>query len=806
MATCRPSNLFRVTVGRFWFVHFLATRSQPFSTIKTASSSDSTRVSFNAGDSDLHGSNTMTGADLPYEDSSSGGLCSQCKDIMSNFGSRGNKGVPARSWRTLQLYCNLGGGYEEFPMINPRDWPARDVWAVSTRTPGHCSLCLFFSACATRMGISPEAILSGEKSLIARLVPYRFTIGLPSYPTPSSSPFSGTWASVTETRVLQLIKEGCNGKPRSKSADYHYYASWPAVHLLLPAQAPSGEGPISDSVDYSTVSEWLTYCQSTHQSCNPTRSSPLSTIIPGFQLIDCEDGSIIPAENMTTSTYVTLSYVWGSGPVNHETMGSSAGPPRLPSSSSLPKVISDAMEVARTLGYRYLWVDRYCIPQENSHVKHLQIQSMGRIYSLSDLTIIAAAGEDAQHGLPGVSSTSSKVPQLWTNITHADLQLSLTYFSPPTFDIQHSVWTSRGWTFQEALLSRRRLVFTDRNVFFQCRQFETVGPEPYPDLSRPGCFAMPDPVFPPIGTYAEVGKIWELVSEFSKRTLSYDEDTLNAMQGIFGVWRQEHGMSFLYGLPVSKHDELKTIHSELPQESFSLRQYDIRNNPLLRAIFWEDNWDTGLPHWASPSANPRRISFPSWTWAGWKRSTYQPSIRACGASSSSVLLTPDFDPVEVSFTFHDKTLNWISHKEEILRRSAASQFPSHLVIKAEVFDVIVIYDRHLSRHDSLSWNYMSPPFLNAILGYSMGLHPPKIPPGLFENIEGSSHHLLGIPLYTGLESCRHSVHILLLRYVAEDEKGSIFERVNCFSLWRESFMPEFWPPVFELRRREVRIR
>lgn len=427
---------------------------------------------------------TMTDARVACQSSygkdltlSSAGLCSRCNDIMKNVGNRGNKGVPARSWRTLQLYSDLNATDEAFPIINLTDWPARDVWIVSSKMPGTCSLCLFFPDCATEMGVTPQAILSNEKSLFARLVPYKFMTGLPTSLLSSSAE---TWTSVTDTRVLEPMKQNGEWKTRVRSADYGR-PLWPATSLVLPAQACSGDGHMLDTVNYGIISEWLAYCQSTHhKSCTAARSLPLTTTIPGLQLIDCYNGRIIPAEGMSTSAYVTLSYVWGGGPVDLDMVESSRGLPVLPNSSRLPKVISDAMEVVRRLGYRYLWVDRYCIPQGNSQVKHLQIQSMGKIYSLSKFTIIAAAGENADHGLPGVSPSPLSVPQIKTTITHGNLRQDFVYFKPPTSVNEHSVWASRGWTFQEALLSRRRLVFTDRNVFFQCQLFETVGLETYP--------------------------------------------------------------------------------------------------------------------------------------------------------------------------------------------------------------------------------------------------------------------------------------------------------------------------------------
>ncbi|KAH7109764.1 hypothetical protein EDB81DRAFT_672570, partial [Dactylonectria macrodidyma] len=73
----------------------------------------------------------------------------------------------------------------------------------------------------------------------------------------------------------------------------------------------------------------------------------------------------------------------------------------------IPGVILDAIEVAKSLGYNYIWIDRYCINQGDSeHVKD-QIYKMDRIYRRADLTIIAAT---RQNGLPGVGTTS-RTPQ-----------------------------------------------------------------------------------------------------------------------------------------------------------------------------------------------------------------------------------------------------------------------------------------------------------------------------------------------------------------------------------------------------------
>lgn len=738
-----------------------------------------------------------------------GGICPQCIGIMNGIGNGGNKAVQVGSWRTLQLYYNVTstGGDEEVTQISPAGWPTRDVWNVTAELSEDCPLCMFFADCASAMGITRQALLSKEKVLFARLILYSFETGLP---IPRS-----LGNLVTETRVLELMIDDGGRRLRSSSADYG--PLWPSTHLVLLAQAPGGKDQMSDTVDYEIISEWLSYCQGqpTHDSCTTHRSIPLSKIIPGLHLIDCDDGRIIRAEDMETSTYVTLSYVWGSGPIDPEIMESPAAAPLLPDSNRLPKVISDAMEVVRRLGYKYLWVDRYCIPQGNSQIKHLQIQSMGKIYSLSDLTIIAAAGENAEHGLPGVSSPPH-VPQLWMTITRGDLRQSLLYFNTPNSAIGESVWASRGWTYQEALLSRRRLVFTDRNVFFQCQSVETVGKAPHRVPGRPIRFSMPDPVFPPLvkvhGDYSWPGDIWKRISDFVKRTLSYEEDTLDAMQGIFGVWREGHDMWFLYGLPLLQEDHFEMDMQPFGMYIFPPWRYVTHCNALLHGLLWKDTWvkvSLGASHLPD---HPRRALFPSWTWAGWRSAKLQLCVWSSGELDSQVFSTPNFEPLRIAFYFDDKTLDWVKDKEDILRRSDASHFPAYLLIRgAEVFEATITCARVGWGSKSLHWNFSSPPFLKNLESYHVRPRADaapsfQIPPGLFEDVEGGHHRLVALPLFTGPESYRDSVHILLLRQVAEDDDGPIFERVTCFSLRRESFTTDVWPPKFEVRRMEVRVR
>ncbi|EDO65472.1 HET-domain-containing protein [Neurospora crassa] len=258
---------------------------------------------------------------------------------------------------------------------------------------------------------------------------------------------------------------------------------------------------------------------------------------------------------MADPRYVTLSYVWGNSEASPDSTGPSATTaPILPETSKLPKVVSDAMKVVLGLGYRYLWVDRYCVPQNDHAAKRIQIHNMGNVYAMSALTIIAAAGEDADYGLPGVSSV--QVPQLWASVFNGHKKLPVVYHHPPHRDVIRSKWATRGWTYQEGLLSKRRLIFSDRHVFFQCQRMHTggglIGPQklrlPLKDGTEASAmgYAKTDAILP----YPEAWELgekffWARVTDFSGRTLSYDTDALNAIGGILTAFMEKSDVKSL---------------------------------------------------------------------------------------------------------------------------------------------------------------------------------------------------------------------------------------------------------------------
>jgi hypothetical protein len=126
--------------------------------------------------------------------------------------------------------------------------------------------------------------------------------------------------------------------------------------------------------------------------------------------------------------------------------------------SALPKTVKDAIAVAKIFGFSHIWIDGYCIDQQNVEEVNDQISQMHDIYRQADLTIIAACGLDSEYGLPGVSIPRRKIKR--TTIGQWRFLEILVFQAHHT--IPYSKWNPRDWTYQEAMFSRRRIFFTDQ--------------------------------------------------------------------------------------------------------------------------------------------------------------------------------------------------------------------------------------------------------------------------------------------------------------------------------------------------------
>ncbi|KAJ9607889.1 hypothetical protein H2200_007968 [Cladophialophora chaetospira] len=338
----------------------------------------------------------------------------------------------------------------------------------------------------------------------------------------------------------------------------------------------------ANAVDYSSIQSWLSECRLHH---GETCSFKSTEDLPSLRLIDCLSVPPRVVEAPALHEYVALSYVWGSGAVGSQFSGDTL------IWSLLPRTIRDAMTVTRKLGYRYLWVDRYCIPKARLQE---QISKMDIIYTNPSMVIIAAAGDTIEFGLPGVG-TRQRAQQPYALVgkdayvsTLADLN-----------SIMHTIpWSKRAWCFQEALLSQRRLIFTDDKTYFFCRQMmsiETLSLPFYNLKDRPHTSRVAsstifyDWLVGSGVTRNDPQEIYPILSEYASKDMTYESDGLNAIVGVLRAFsKANHSNQFhsYAGLPILGPPSRKAF---------------------LTALLWSPNFQK----------KRRSGDFPSWSWIGW---------------------------------------------------------------------------------------------------------------------------------------------------------------------------------------------
>ncbi len=216
--------------------------------------------------------------------------------------------------------------------------------------------------------------------------------------------------------------------------------------------------------DLDRIRYWLRTCWQVHgRSCEESGDS--SDGLPPARVIDVVTRRVVRPN--PDCRYLALSYVWGSyrGRLHFEASKRDLLPFQLP--RELPRTIEDAIHVTRVLQERYLWVDAICIPQEEGCPEKIQeLRRMDTIYGSAALTIVDASGDSSNAGLAGVSRPR-KYCQRRMKISRVEVAVPFPDYTNILTDLSIT-WNTRRWTLQETVLSKRLLLFTDYQAYWQC--------------------------------------------------------------------------------------------------------------------------------------------------------------------------------------------------------------------------------------------------------------------------------------------------------------------------------------------------
>ncbi|KHE83158.1 HET-domain-containing protein [Neurospora crassa] len=405
-----------------------------------------------------------------------------------------------------------------------------------------------------------------DKNSPCTLCRFFYSMRQPSLTELPSPVCSTAWAidSRSESQVLEWRRD-------ISDLSYEHMSDRPQSLFLpqftepcpYPEETMKGLLVSETSVNYPLLRHWIKECEG-HPDCSFSSTNPTkSHIEPTIRGIDCTTRNIVDLR--PGDSYIALSYVWGNQPLV-ENKGSRVLP------THAPKVIEDAMIVVKELGQQYLWVDQYCINQHDDQDKHAQIKNMDRIYEGSYATIVAFSGVDSSSGLPGVSGTPRMPQHRFTSS-----KVTLLGFTPSITrqSFEASIWMKRGWTFQEALLSRRLLIFTQEQVYFVCSRGWWV------ESSTPSLY---------------MTSLWK---NLPGDNMSFQSDALDAVRGLLS----RVSVLTFWGIPAYDYR----------QPDFSYVNPSRANVVFVFGLFWQPDRTVTDAEYLG-----RRGGFPSWSWLGWR--------------------------------------------------------------------------------------------------------------------------------------------------------------------------------------------
>lgn len=355
-------------------------------------------------------------------------------------------------------------------------------------------------------------------------------------------------------------------------------------------------------INFSVATMWKERCINQHgPKCQ--ESDKTAFTIPDW-LVDTKEDCIVSGD--ASMEFVALSYRWGTSPgseINFTMWDELQKPGGLSSFIAMIPIIRDATHVVRSINERYLWVDTICIRHDDEiHLAH-QLQHMGAIYASAKLAIIASDG-DGMTGLPGIQGYSP--PRNLTNIFPWDENGVILIRDLPVLggSVHHqSDYFRRGWTFQEYVLSRRRLIFGRQQIHWVCGCATWHEDLPHTDaqLHEPHGEVLQFP-----NTLRRRPKFQELsrlLRAYNRLEMTYPEDALPGIAGLLRLIAPSFHGGFLFGLPIACFEAALLWHggfwhnviNRLGEEAIRRRKRSVRCHSILP--------DSELP---------------SWSWIGWK--------------------------------------------------------------------------------------------------------------------------------------------------------------------------------------------
>ena len=373
------------------------------------------------------------------------------------------------------------------------------------------------------------------------------------------------------------------------------------------------------SAQLRLAASWIDYCINNHGAlCRVDLRAPIPTRLIDVQAQRSGDICLIETAKQppVDRRYIALSHCWGGLPKLDEIKTrrrTLKGYMRKIEASILPRTFQDAIDITRHLGLRYLWIDSFCIIQDDDSDWEKEASLMDIVYANAYCTIAATASSDGNGGCFVPRSSTPIQEEFEAPLQRTDIPAG---FAPPAPSVRKKLVESgplgeRGWCFQERQLSPRVLHFTSYMLVWECRTCMATEDRPETGLQPVDNFREADVnkaydlgvgmnalrIFDPASTESTKsrepqGNIYDrwldAVENYSARDLTSPSDRFPALSGLAKAFAGKTHDTYLAG---------------------------IWRGDFHRGLLWHRSYMGSAPARTLKWSRPSEYRAPSWSWA-----------------------------------------------------------------------------------------------------------------------------------------------------------------------------------------------
>ncbi|KAM0332206.1 hypothetical protein ACHAQA_002481 [Verticillium albo-atrum] len=340
---------------------------------------------------------------------------------------------------------------------------------------------------------------------------------------------------------------------------------------------------------FELMKAWINNCVTTHAHTGakavlsvedrPSRVIDVgSTAQPLLRLLDGKD--------MVTQEYIALSHCWGPRKDLH--FGKTVSENYVARQTAidpdeLPLNFQDAIEVARGLGVRYLWIDSICIIQHDKEDWKRESVRMEQVYSNSKCVLAASSAALTTDGF----LRHTRKARNFVTLTSSSGVKSYVCENIDNFkqDVEESVLNTRGWVLQERALARRTIHFAAAQTYFECGEGQCC--ESLMKLSNAKSATLGDSDFP------------KSAEKF------FRGERIMLIQDLYELYSNLH-----FNNPTDRPIGISGLEKRLASAFQTRGGYGVFEKYLERNLLWKASVNGGL----KPIDFSEVRNVPSWSW------------------------------------------------------------------------------------------------------------------------------------------------------------------------------------------------